>query len=101
MTLTAIILTYNEAKHLARCIESLAGVSDTVVMADCFSTDATLDIARAHGARVVQRAWVNHATQFNWLGWLWRLSGCWGFGCGKFRGLGVLASFGAGRCMCR
>ena len=66
MTLTAIILTYNEEKHLARCIESLAGMADTVVVADCFSTDATLDIARAHGARVVRRAWVNHATQFNW-----------------------------------
>jgi len=52
MTLTAIILTYNEEKHLARCIESLAGVADRIVVADCFSTDATLAIARAHGARL-------------------------------------------------
>ncbi|MFZ4481586.1 MAG: glycosyltransferase family 2 protein, partial [Rhodoferax sp.] len=37
-----------------------------VVIADCFSTDATLEIARAHGARLIQRQWVNHATQFNW-----------------------------------
>jgi len=66
MTLTAIILTFNEEKHLARCIESLAGLVDVIVVADCFSTDATRAIARAHGARVVQRAWVNHATQFNW-----------------------------------
>ena len=66
MKLTAIILTYNEERHLARCIESLAVVADRIVVADCFSTDATLEIARAHGARVVQRAWVNYAAQFNW-----------------------------------
>jgi glycosyltransferase involved in cell wall biosynthesis len=38
----------------------------SIVVADCFSTDATLEIARAHGARVIQREWVNHAIQFNW-----------------------------------
>jgi len=66
MNLTAIILTYNEARHLARCIDSLAGVADRIVVADCFSTDDTLAIAAAKGARVIQRAWVNYATQFNW-----------------------------------
>jgi len=66
MNLTAIILAYNEERHLARCLASLDGVANTIVVADCFSTDATLDIARAHGARVIQREWVNYATQFNW-----------------------------------
>jgi glycosyltransferase involved in cell wall biosynthesis len=33
---------------------------------DCFSTDSTVAIAEAHGAEVVQHAWVNYATQFNW-----------------------------------
>ena len=49
MTLTAIILAYNEEMHLGRCIESLAGVADTVVVADCCSSDEALEIARAHG----------------------------------------------------
>ncbi|QXP84015.1 glycosyltransferase family 2 protein [Methylococcus sp. Mc7] len=66
MNLTAIILTHNEEIHLARCIDSLQGVADRIVVADCFSTDTTLPIAKAHGARVIQRPWVNHATQFNW-----------------------------------
>ena len=35
-------------------------------MADCFSTDDTIRIAQEYGARVVQRAWVNYASQFNW-----------------------------------
>ena len=66
MKLVAVILTFNEEQHLARCIASLKGVADDIVIADCFSTDATLEIAHAHGARVIQRQWVNHATQFNW-----------------------------------
>ncbi|MCM8624869.1 glycosyltransferase family 2 protein [Accumulibacter sp.] len=66
MKLTAVILTFNEAQHLPRCIASLDGIVSQVVVADCHSTDSTLEIARRHGARVVQRAWINHASQFNW-----------------------------------
>lgn len=64
--LTAIVLTFNEEKHLARCLQSLAGIARRVVVVDCFSTDGTAEIARSHGADVVQHAWVNYATQFNW-----------------------------------
>ena len=66
MKLVAVILTLNEARHLPRCLASLAGVADAVLVADCFSTDDTVPIAQEHGARVVQREWVNYATQFNW-----------------------------------
>ena len=66
MKLVAIILTLNEEKHLARCIASLTGVATEIVVADCFSTDATLEIARNNGAKVIQREWINHAVQFNW-----------------------------------
>jgi glycosyltransferase involved in cell wall biosynthesis len=64
--LTVIVLTFNEEKHLARCLQSLRGVARRVVVVDCFSTDGTLEIARSNGAEVVQHAWVNYATQFNW-----------------------------------
>ncbi len=66
MNLVAVILTFNEARHLERCLSSVRQVADQIVVADCFSTDATVDIARAYGARVIQREWLNHATQFNW-----------------------------------
>ena len=61
----AVVLTRNEELHLERCLASLEGVADDIVVVDCFSTDATLEIAREHGATVVQREWINHATQFN------------------------------------
>lgn len=66
MKLVAIILTFNEELHLDRCIASLQGIATEVVVADCYSTDGTLAIAEAQGARVIQHEWVNHASQFNW-----------------------------------
>jgi glycosyltransferase involved in cell wall biosynthesis len=64
--ITAIVLTFNESLHLDRCLESLKTVVSDVWVVDCFSTDETLEIARRHGACVVQNQWVNYATQFNW-----------------------------------
>ena len=66
MNLTAVILTFNEERHLARCISSLQDLAAQVVVVDCFSTDRTSEIAGSNGARVIQHAWVNYATQFNW-----------------------------------
>jgi glycosyltransferase involved in cell wall biosynthesis len=66
MTLTVVILTFNEEEHLARCIDSIKEIADKIVVADCFSTDGTVGIARINGARVIQRQWLNYATQFNW-----------------------------------
>lgn len=66
MKLVAVVLTLNEAKHLSRCLVSIAGVADRVLVVDAMSTDDTLKIARQHGAKVIQHPWVNYATQFNW-----------------------------------
>jgi glycosyltransferase involved in cell wall biosynthesis len=66
MKLTAIILTLNEARHLARCLESVKSVGASALIVDSFSTDDTLRIAESYGARVVQHPFVNHALQFNW-----------------------------------
>jgi len=66
MKLSVIILTFNEEIHLARCIESVKDLAGDLVVVDCFSTDATLEIAQNLGARIVQHEWLNHAAQFNW-----------------------------------
>ncbi|WP_423140812.1 glycosyltransferase family 2 protein [Parablastomonas sp. CN1-191] len=64
--LTAVILTRNEAIHLARCLRALDGLATRIVIVDSGSTDATAAIAREHGAEVFERAWVNYADQFQW-----------------------------------
>ncbi len=66
MNVVAIILSFNEEVHLARCIASLQNVVDQVVVVDCYSTDTTVEIARSLGASLLLHPWLNHASQFNW-----------------------------------
>jgi len=63
---TVIILTYNEQKHLERCIRSVQSFAKDVICVDSFSTDATAEIAQRLGARVAPHKFTNHAEQFNW-----------------------------------
>lgn len=65
-SLTALILTFNEEKHIARCIRSLSGVAERICIVDSFSTDRTVEIAQSLGAEVVQNPWPGHAAQFQW-----------------------------------
>jgi len=62
--LTAIILTHNEEPHLPDCLRSVAWAEQVIVF-DSYSTDGTLAIARAAGARVLQREFDNYAGQRN------------------------------------
>ena len=59
-----MVLTLNEAKHIGDCLDSLAWADDRLVF-DSFSNDATCEIARAHGARVIQHPFQNYAQQRN------------------------------------
>lgn len=63
--ITPIVLTYNEAPNLARCLGQL-GWARQVLVVDSFSTDATLEIAAQHpNVRVVQRAFDDFEHQLN------------------------------------
>ncbi|WP_457598130.1 glycosyltransferase family 2 protein [Hydrogenimonas sp.] len=65
--ITVIILTYNEEKHIERCIRSLKPFAKRVVLIDSLSTDRTVEIADSLGAEVLQNRWPgNHAIQFQW-----------------------------------
>lgn len=81
-TIAAIILTYNEEKHIKRCIWSLNPVCSQVFVIDSGSTDRTVEIAKEAGAtQVLVNPWKNYATQFNWglehapitAEWVWRI----------------------------
>ena len=58
MGLSVLILTLNEETNLPACLESVNWCDDVVVF-DSFSSDRTVKIARAAGARVVQRPFDN------------------------------------------
>ncbi|TDS13735.1 glycosyltransferase family 2 protein [Sphingobacterium paludis] len=67
VNIATIILTYNEEKHIQRCVQNAQRFSQEVFLVDSFSTDRTKEIAESMGAIVYQNKWENnHAKQFNW-----------------------------------
>lgn len=63
---TTVILTFNEEIHIERAIACAKAYSPEVLVVDSYSTDRTVELALAAGARVLQNPFVSHARQFNW-----------------------------------
>jgi glycosyltransferase involved in cell wall biosynthesis len=66
MSLAVVILTYNEERHIARAIASVAAIASEIFVVDSFSTDRTVALATAQGATVLQSRFINYARQFQW-----------------------------------
>ncbi len=64
--LTVIILTRDEERQIERALASVAAIAGRCYVVDSGSSDRTVELARAAGARVLENPWVNHAVQFNW-----------------------------------
>jgi glycosyltransferase involved in cell wall biosynthesis len=64
--LAVVILTYNEERHIARALESVAGIAREVFVIDSLSNDRTVELAQSHGATVLQNKFSNNARQFQW-----------------------------------
>lgn len=63
--ISAIIITLNEERNIERCIASLHGVADEVVVIDSGSTDNTKAICEKLGARFVHHDWAGYSGQKN------------------------------------
>ena len=64
--LSVLILTFNEEKHIKRCIESLTAITKDIFIVDSYSSDRTVEIAESLGAKIYRNNWVNYATQYQW-----------------------------------
>ena len=64
MKITATLITLNEEENLPRALSSL-GCCDDIVVVDSGSNDRTVEIAREHGARVIERPFSGYANQKN------------------------------------
>ncbi len=65
LKISAVIITYNEAANICRCIDSVKDVVDEIIVVDSFSKDATPDLAKAKGVRFFQHPFTSHREQKN------------------------------------
>lgn len=65
MSLSAVVITKNEEKNIARCLESLSFCNEIVVV-DSHSTDKTLEIAKKYTSKVFERSWSGYVDQKNY-----------------------------------
>ncbi len=65
MKLSAAIITYNEERNIERCLKSLQGVADEIVVVDSFSKDRTEEICRAYNTVFIQNPFGGHIQQKN------------------------------------
>jgi glycosyltransferase involved in cell wall biosynthesis len=63
---TAIVLAHNEERNLPACLESMTAWVEELFVVDSGSTDSTVAIARAWGARVVEHPFEHYGAQRNW-----------------------------------
>lgn len=61
---TVTVITLNEERNLGRCLASVAW-ADEIVVVDSGSKDRTAEVARRHGARVVENPWPGYTEQKN------------------------------------
>ena len=55
--LSLCMIMRDEEEHLARCLESVQGVVDEIVIVDTGSVDRSVEIAESFGARVLHEEW--------------------------------------------
>jgi glycosyltransferase involved in cell wall biosynthesis len=65
ISISAVIITYNEERNIERCLTSLIGIVDEIVVVDSFSTDRTEEICTKYGVRFIKHPFDGHIQQKN------------------------------------
>ena len=64
MKVAAIIISKNEERNIAACLETLTWV-DEIIVVDAESTDRTVELAKAYTQKVFVRTWLGYGQQKN------------------------------------
>ena len=59
-TLSVCLIVKNEEKHISRCLASIKGLADQIIVVDTGSSDRTVEIAKTFGAEVRSIPWEDH-----------------------------------------
>ena len=62
MSLGVVVITKNEEKNIARCLEAVKW-ADELLIIDSGSTDKTIEIAKSYNAKVIERHWPGDGPQ--------------------------------------
>ncbi len=63
---SAVVITLNEEERIEECLKALKAVSDDIVVVDACSSDNTVEIARALGAKVYTKKWEGYGISKNY-----------------------------------
>ncbi len=63
--ISAVIITFNEEKNIERCLQSLQGVADEIIVVDSFSKDKTEGICNKYAVRFIKNPFGGHIQQKN------------------------------------
>ena len=63
---SVIILSFNSEETLGATLSRARLVSDEIFVVDSFSKDKTVELARSHGAVIVEHAFEHYGAQRNW-----------------------------------
>ena len=63
--ISAIVITLNEERNISRCLQSLQGVADEIVVVDSFSIDKTEEICKSFQAKFIQHKFEGYIEQKN------------------------------------
>jgi glycosyltransferase involved in cell wall biosynthesis len=63
--ISAVIITFNEERNILRCLQSLEGVADEIIVVDSFSTDATKEICQQYGVQFFEHVFESYTKQKN------------------------------------
>jgi glycosyltransferase involved in cell wall biosynthesis len=66
VNISAVIITFNEEGNIGRCIDSLKGLADEIVVVDSFSTDKTEEICKEKGVHFIRNQFGGHIEQKNY-----------------------------------
>lgn len=64
--ISAVIITYNEERNIVRCLQSLEGIADEIVVVDSFSSDNTEKLCEPFNVRFLQHDFEGFMQQKSW-----------------------------------
>ncbi|MEI6060720.1 MAG: glycosyltransferase family 2 protein [Bacteroidota bacterium] len=64
--ISAVIIVFNEERNIERCLKSLTGIADEIVVVDSFSTDATEKLCQPFGVHFIKHVFEGYIEQKSW-----------------------------------